>query len=292
MKKIITIMLSAALLFPLAGCSPTANVENNDTPIVENDSATDSDSNVLDESTKSDAINEDEPEEPNTQQPEDNSSKTEPEAPSVPVTEPVVTPTPEPTPEPEVTPTPEPEVTPIPEPTPEPEVTPMPEPTPEPADEEKVLVAYFSWSGNTESMASFIQEQTNADLFVIQPVNPYPEDYSDTTDVALIERDENRRPEIRNLPATIDEYDAIFIGYPIWWHTAPMIIGTFLESYDLSGIDVYPFTQSASMDREQFNNSMAFVRSSAGSAVVHDGLFASSSNTEAIMAYLNENGFE
>lgn len=280
MKKIITIMLSAALLFPLAGCSPTANVENNDTPIVENDSATDSDSNVLDESTKSDAINEDEPEEPNTQQPEDNSSKTEPEAPSVPVTEPVVTPTPEPTPEPEVTPTPE------------PEVTPMPEPTPEPADEEKVLVAYFSWSGNTESMASFIQEQTNADLFVIQPVNPYPEDYSDTTDVALIERDENRRPEIRNLPATIDEYDAIFIGYPIWWHTAPMIIGTFLESYDLSGIDVYPFTQSASMDREQFNNSMAFVRSSAGSAVVHDGLFASSSNTEAIMAYLNENGFE
>lgn len=280
MKKIITIMLSAALLFPLAGCSPTANVENNDTPIVENDSATDSDSNVLDESTKSDAINEDEPEEPNTQQPEDNSSKTEPKAPSVPVTEPVVTPTPEPTPEPEVTPTPE------------PEVTPMPEPTPEPADEEKVLVAYFSWSGNTESMASFIQEQTNADLFVIQPVNPYPEDYSDTTDVALIERDENRRPEIRNLPATIDEYDAIFIGYPIWWHTAPMIIGTFLESYDLSGIDVYPFTQSASMDREQFNNSMAFVRSSAGSAVVHDGLFASSSNTEAIMAYLNENGFE
>lgn len=262
MKKIITIMLSAALLFPLAGCSPTANVENNNPPIVENDSATDSDNNVLEEYTKSDAINEDEP--------EDNSSKTEPETPSVPVTEPEVTPMPDPAPEP----------------------TPELEPTPEPADEEKVLVAYFSWSGNTESMASFIQEQTNADLFVIQPVNPYPEDYNDATDVALIERDENRRPEIRDLPATVDEYDAIFIGYPIWWHTAPMIIGTFLESYDLSGIDIYPFTQSASMDREQFNNSMEFIRSSAGNAVVHDGLFASSSNTEAITAYLNENGFE
>lgn len=270
MKKILTIMLSAALLFPLAGCSPTANVEKNDPPIVENDPATKTDSNMPDEKpSENGTTSEDVPEEPNTQQPEESATESELETPSAPVTEP------EPTPEP----------------TPEPEPAPEPEPTPEP-DEEKILVAYFSWSGNTESMASFIQEQTNADLFVIQPVNPYPEDYNDATDVALIERDENRRPEIRNLPATVNEYDAIFIGYPIWWHTAPMIIGTFLESYDLSGIDVYPFTQSASMDREQFNNSMEFIRSSAGNAAVHDGLFASSSNTEAIMAYLNENGFE
>lgn len=90
---------------------------------------------------------------------------------------------------------------------------------------------------------------------------------------------------------SIEEYDTIFIGYPIWWHTAPMIIGTFLESFDLSGKDVYPFTQSASMDTEQFENSMEFVRECAEEATVHDGLFVNASDADGIFAYLTENGF-
>lgn len=157
----------------------------------------------------------------------------------------------------------------------------------------KTLIAYFSWSasGNTEKMASYIQDQTNGDLFEIEPLNPYPTDYGECGDVALVERDENARPEIANLPDSIEEYDTIFIGYPIWWHTAPMIIGTFLENYDLSGVEVYPFTQSASMDIEQFENSMEFVRESAVGANVHDGLFTEASDTEGIRAYLTENGF-
>lgn len=121
------------------------------------------------------------------------------------------------------------------------------------AADASVLIAYFSWSGNTAEMAAQIQEQTGGDLFEIVPVEPYPTDYSECGDVALAERDSNARPEIQNLPESIEQYDTIFIGYPIWWHTAPMIIGTFLESYDLSGVDVYPFTQSASMDTEQFD---------------------------------------
>lgn len=103
------------------------------------------------------------------------------------------------------------------------------------AAEGKVLVAYFSWSGNTEEMAAYIAEQTGGDLLEIQPETPYPTDYNECGDVALAERDNNERPAIANLPESVDEYDAILIGYPIWWHTAPMIIGTFLESYDLSG---------------------------------------------------------
>lgn len=154
-----------------------------------------------------------------------------------------------------------------------------------------VLIAYFSWSGNTADMAGYIQEQTGGDVFEIQPVEPYPEDYSECGDVALEERDSNARPEIQNLPDSLDGYDTLFIGYPIWWHTAPMIIGTFLENYDLTGVDVYPFTQSASMDTEQFDNSMDFVRQSAGNATVHDGLFVDASDTEGISAYLTENGF-
>lgn len=69
-----------------------------------------------------------------------------------------------------------------------------------------------------------------------------------------------------------------------------MIIGTFLENYDLTGIDVYPFTQSASMNAEQFEQSMDFVRGCAGSATVHDGLFTRPSDTDAITSYLEQNG--
>lgn len=153
----------------------------------------------------------------------------------------------------------------------------------------KVLVAYFSWSGNTEEMASYIAQQTGGDLLKIEPETPYPTDYNECGQVAQIERDNNDRPAIANLPESIDEYDTILIGYPIWWHTAPMIIGTFLESYDLTGKDIYPFTQSASMDREQFENSMDFIRQSAPNANVHDGLFVRPSNTSAIDSYLSEN---
>ena len=153
----------------------------------------------------------------------------------------------------------------------------------------KVLVAYFSWSGNTQEMAAYIADQTGGDLLEIQPETPYPTYYNDCGEVALAERDNNERPAIANLPESIDEYDTILIGYPIWWHTAPMIIGTFLESYDLTGKEIYPFTQSASMDTEQFGNSIAFVRENADGASVDDGLFARPSDTQTIDAYLAEN---
>lgn len=154
----------------------------------------------------------------------------------------------------------------------------------------KTLVAYFSWSGNTQEMASYIAEQTGGDLLELQPETPYPTDYNECGDVALAERDSDARPAIANLPESIEEYDTVLVGYPIWWHTAPMIIGTFLESYDLTGVDVYPFTQSASMDTEQFDNSIAFVRENANGATVHDGLFARPSDTGTIDSYLSSNG--
>lgn len=87
-------------------------------------------------------------------------------------------------------------------------------------------------------MADHIQEQTGGDLLKLEPVNPYPTDYQEGGDVAKAERDENARPEISNLPESIAEYDTIFVGYPIWWHTAPMIIGIFLDSFDLNGVEI------------------------------------------------------
>lgn len=162
-----------------------------------------------------------------------------------------------------------------------------------PSVDGKILIVYFSWSssGNTEKMANCIGEQTGGDLFALEPLNPYPTDYNQCGEVAKIERDENARPEIANLPESISEYDTIFVGYPIWWHTAPMIIGTFLENYDLSGVEIYPFSQSASMDTEQFHNSMEFVRENAVGANVHDGLFVKAEDTNGIQEYLKANGF-
>lgn len=111
----------------------------------------------------------------------------------------------------------------------------------------------------TQEMAEYIAEQINADIMEIKPVNPYPDDYNETGDIAKVKCDENQRPAIANLPDLLDGYDTIFIGYPIWWHTAPMIIGTFLENYDLSNFEIYSFIQSASIDTEQLENSMFFV---------------------------------
>ena len=128
---------------------------------------------------------------------------------------------------------------------------------PNPSDtlsgESNILVAYFSWSGNTERMAEQIVAQTGADLFSIEPVNPYPEDYTACTEVALAERDSDARPAIS---LTIDAdiwatYDTVFIGCPVWWHTAPMIINTFTESYDFTGKTVVPFCTYASTYRDE-----------------------------------------
>ena len=76
------------------------------------------------------------------------------------------------------------------------------------------MVAYFSWSGNTKEIASYIAEQTGGDIFEIQPVTPYPEDYQETGGIAKEKRDNNARPEILNMPEDISDYDTLFIGYP------------------------------------------------------------------------------
>ncbi len=74
-------------------------------------------------------------------------------------------------------------------------------------------------------------------------------------------------------------------GHAIWWHTAPMTVGTFLERYDLSGKYIYPVSQSASMDRGQFEESVAFIKSCAKGAIVDDGLFTK--DNQAIRDYVN-----
>lgn len=115
----------------------------------------------------------------------------------------------------------------------------------------KILVAYFSWGGTTRRMAQQIEEQTGGTLFEIEPVVPYPTEYTPCTEVALEERDTDARPAIKNTVEDMESYDIVFIGCPVWWHTAPMIISTFTESYDLKGKIVVPFCTYASTYRDE-----------------------------------------
>lgn len=115
----------------------------------------------------------------------------------------------------------------------------------------KVLVTYFSWGGTTKRMAEEIQRITEGDIFEIVPENPYPVNYTECTQVALRERDNNERPAIKNKIANFDDYDVVFIGCPVWWHTAPMIISTLAESYDFKGKTVVPFCTYASTYRDE-----------------------------------------
>lgn len=116
----------------------------------------------------------------------------------------------------------------------------------------KILVAYFSRPGenynvgnvevgNTAMVASYIKDYLKADSFEIIPTNKYSDKYQECLDQATKEKNENARPEIQNKITNFDQYDTIFVGYPIWWGDLPMIMHTFFESYDFNGKKVIPF---------------------------------------------------
>ena len=110
------------------------------------------------------------------------------------------------------------------------------------------LVAYFSASGVTAKVAENLSEAIGADLFEIAPAVIYTKadlDWTDKNSRSTIEmNDPASRPVIAGKRDNIDEYDTIFVGFPIWWYVAPTIINTFLESYDLTGKTVIPFATS------------------------------------------------
>ena len=83
-------------------------------------------------------------------------------------------------------------------------------------DEDKTLIAYFSWSGNTETLAGMIQEVTGGDLFAIETETPYTDDYDAVVDQAKQEQADNIRPPLAAQVENMEEYDTVFIGYPNW----------------------------------------------------------------------------
>lgn len=112
----------------------------------------------------------------------------------------------------------------------------------------RVLVAYFSATGTTKGVAQHIANGLNADIYEIVPEEPYTDadlNYNDNNSRTTIEmNDASFRPAISGSVADMEQYDVVFIGYPIWWGEAPRIVSTFVESYDFSGKTVVPFCTS------------------------------------------------
>lgn len=112
----------------------------------------------------------------------------------------------------------------------------------------KTLVAYFSASGVTRNAAKQLAEVAGADLYEIQPEVPYTDadlDWTNKQSRSSVEmKDLSSRPAIKGKVENMDDYDTVFIGFPVWWYTAPTIINTFIEANDLKGKTVVPFCTS------------------------------------------------
>lgn len=116
------------------------------------------------------------------------------------------------------------------------------------ANDKRILVAYFSASGETERLARTIAQATGGDVHEIEPETPYTAadlDWNDAHSRSSVEmKDPASRPPIVDRVADMGAYDVVFVGFPIWWYVAPTIVSTFLEAYDFSGKTLVPFATS------------------------------------------------
>jgi flavodoxin len=103
-----------------------------------------------------------------------------------------------------------------------------------------ILIAYYSWHGNTRKIAELIVRETGGTLFEIEPVQPYTTDYSAVVEQAKEEIQAGYRPELKALPE-ITSYTVVFLGTPIWWHTMAPPLATFIERFNLNRRTVVPF---------------------------------------------------
>lgn len=151
----------------------------------------------------------------------------------------------------------------------------------------KKLVAYFSASGVTAKVAKTLASAIGADLHEILPVQKYTSadlDWTNTKSRSSVEmNDKSFRPAIANQVENMEQYDVIYVGFPIWWYVAPTIINTFLESYNLEGKVIVPFVTSGSSGMGGTN---ADLKDSCKGAELKEGRrFSSNARAEELKAW-------
>ena len=153
----------------------------------------------------------------------------------------------------------------------------------------KILVAYFSVTNNTEGVAQKLADGLGADLYEITPQQPYTDedlDYGNSESRSSVEmNDPDARPAISGSVENMEQYDVVFIGYPIWWGEAPRIMSTFIESYDFSGKTLVAFCTSASSG---FGSSDSALKTAASKATWLDGnRFSAGASSDDVLAWAN-----
>ncbi|MFQ9716551.1 MAG: flavodoxin [Blautia sp.] len=154
-----------------------------------------------------------------------------------------------------------------------------------------ILIAYFSWGGNTEGVAEEIQSQTGADLFEITMEDPYSDDYNTVLDEAQRDQNEQARPELASHVENMEQYDTIILGYPNWWASIPMPVASFLEEYDFSGKTILPF---CSHGGGRFGQSLTAISKLAPDAAMGEALSVhysgGNSMPDDVSEWLSDNG--
>ena len=135
-------------------------------------------------------------------------------------------------------------------------------------EKDKMLIIYFSHTGNTETFANYIKKNANITSFKIVPATPYPENYTSIAEIATQERNNNLRPEIKDPLTNISQYNTILLGYPIWYSHIPNIVITQLEKLDFKGKTIYPFNTHGSSG---VASSVSDIKEYAPDAKVMDG---------------------
>ena len=147
----------------------------------------------------------------------------------------------------------------------------------------KKLVAYFSASGVTGKVAKTLASAIHADLFQIEPATPYTDadlNWNDPQSRSSVEmRDKTSRPQVKNKVEMMEDYDTIFVGFPIWWYVAPTIVNTFLEKYDFSGKKIVLFATSGGSG---FGNTVKELKPSAPGAEIVEGKLLNRANKQEI----------
>jgi flavodoxin len=151
----------------------------------------------------------------------------------------------------------------------------------------KILIAYFSWSGNTKTVAEYIHKATGGELFEIKTFYPY--EYNLTVDIAKEEQRVNARPKLTATVNNMDDYDTIFCGYPNWWGTIPMALFTFLESYDFTSKTIIPFVTH---EGSGFGNSIEDIKKLTPNAQILNGFIVRGANAsrtqDAVRRWINQ----
>ena len=157
----------------------------------------------------------------------------------------------------------------------------------------KRLVAFFSASGTTKKVAEMIASAVDADLYEIMPKQPYSKadlNWMDKKSRSSVEMSDKKfRPEISDIDVSVERYDEIILGFPIWWYVAPTIINTFLESYDFSGKTIVLF---ATYGGSGFGNTVAELKGSVSdTTVIKEGkVFNSGVSKDQLSSWVNDLG--